>query len=211
MIQHPAGARNTGRRGQSKYVRISWDEALEIIQGEIRRVIDKYGPYAILSQSDGHGETKIVHAPHGCARKLLTLLGGYTLQTRNTDSWEGWYWGAKHVWGMEAVGQMMPSTNTIKDVAENSEMVLFWGADPETTPWGFNGQTASRVCYWYHSWGQVSNFRVRRSRVLLLKLWSGRADLNCRPSEPHSDALNQAALRPVKTPLRTWSNPIILG
>jgi len=114
--------------------------------------------YAILSQSDGHGETKIVHAPHGCARKLLTMLGGYTLQTRNTDSWEGWYWGAKHAWGMEPVGQQSPVTNAIPDIAQNSEMLLFWGCDPETTPWGFDGQTASRVCYWWSELGIKSIF-----------------------------------------------------
>ena len=33
------------------------------------------------------------------------------------------------------------------------EMVLFWGCDPETTPWGFDGQMASRVCYWWTELG----------------------------------------------------------
>jgi molybdopterin guanine dinucleotide-containing S/N-oxide reductase-like protein len=145
---NPDGERHPETRGGSQYVRISWDQALDLIAREIKRVKAQYGPYAILSQSDGHGETKIVHAPHGTSRKLLALLGGYTLQTRNTDSWEGWYWGAKHVWGCEPVGQQMPVNNAIPDVARNAEMVLFWGCDPETTPWGFDGQTASRVCYW---------------------------------------------------------------
>ena len=40
----PAGGRNPQNRGKSGYVRISWDEALDIIVAEIRRVIDKYGP-----------------------------------------------------------------------------------------------------------------------------------------------------------------------
>jgi trimethylamine-N-oxide reductase (cytochrome c) len=35
---------------------------------------------------------------------------------------------------------MTPCDNVLKDVTENSDMVLFWGADPETTPWGFGGQ-----------------------------------------------------------------------
>ena len=149
----PNGDRNVQNRGKSGYVRISWDEALEIIVNEINRVKEKYEPYAILSQSDGHGETKVVHGPHGCARRLLELLGGYTLQTRNTDSWEGWYWGAKHVWGMEPVGQQAPVTNVMFDIARNSEIMLFWGCDPETTPWGFDGQMASRMCYWFTELG----------------------------------------------------------
>ncbi len=153
----PKGDRNVENRGKSRYVRISWDEALQLVVNEIKRVTKNYGPYAILSQSDGHGETKTVHGPHGCARRLLNMLGGYTLQTRNPDSWEGWYWGAKHVWGMEPVGQQAAADgygeSTIPDIAENTELLLFWGCDPETTPWGFDGQMASRLCYWFTELG----------------------------------------------------------
>jgi anaerobic selenocysteine-containing dehydrogenase len=149
----PDGERNVENRGKSKYVRISWDEAAEIVAGELKRIKNKYGPEAVLSQSDGHGEGKNIHISHGCANKLLALMGGYTLQMRNPDSWEGWAWGAKHAWGMEPVGEMDPASNLIPDVAENTGMLLFWGCDPETTPWGFNGQMASRVCYWWTKLG----------------------------------------------------------
>ena len=149
---NPDGERNPQNRGKSKFVRISWEEALELIAKEIKRVTKEYGPYSILAQMDGHGEMKTVHCAHACGTRLLELLGGYTLQTRNPDSWEGWYWGAKHVWGMEPVGQMVPDTNVMPDIAENTKLLLFWGCDPETTPWGFDGQMASRLCYW---WGEI--------------------------------------------------------
>ena len=149
----PDGERNPQNRGQSKYQRISWDEALDIVVGEIKRIQKKYTTNAILYQSDCHGESKVVHAAHGCARKLLRLLGGYTLQSRNPDSWEGWVWGAKHVWGMEPVGQQVPTANVIPDVAENAEMILFWGCDQETTPWGWGGQMPSRLSYWFTELG----------------------------------------------------------
>ena len=150
------GGRNTQNRGKSKYKRISWDEALDIVVGEINRMKQSYGMEAILSQSDGHGETAVIHAAHGCMRRLLRLLGGYTLQTRNTDSWEGWYWGAKHAWGCESLGQMVPVTNVIWDISKNADGILFWGCDPETTPWGFDGQLASRVSYWFTEIGLKS-------------------------------------------------------
>jgi len=149
----PNGERNVANRGESKYVKISWNEALDIVTAEIRRVIETYGPSAILAQADGHGESLIVHGPHGCSVNLLKLLGGYTLQTRNPDSWEGWWWGAKHVWGMEPVGLMSPAHNVIPDVAENTDLLLFWGCDAETTPWGWSGQLSSRLCYWFAELG----------------------------------------------------------
>jgi len=148
----PNGERNPQNRGKSKYQRISWDEATDIIASEIKRIAKKYGPTAILSQSDGHGETKVVHAAHGCNRGLLELLGGYTWQTRNTDSWEGWYWGAKHVWGSEPVGKQNQS-NLVPDIAEHTKMLLFQGCDPETTPWGWGGQTISQLLYWFKELG----------------------------------------------------------
>jgi trimethylamine-N-oxide reductase (cytochrome c) len=154
----PDGERNPQNRGASKYVRISWDEAIEIITGELKRIKAEYGPEAVLSQSDGHGETQVIHTVHGSANKLLSLLGGYTLQMRNMDSWEGWHLGAKHVWGAmdkseEGTGEMAPDGNVIPDIAENSEMLLFWGCDPETTSLGFSGQMASRLCYWFKELG----------------------------------------------------------
>ena len=144
----PNGERNTQNRGKSKFVRISWDEAAQIVADETRRIQQKYGPTAVLVQGDGHGETMTIHGPHGCQTHLLDLMGGYTLQARNADSWEGWYYGAKHVWGQDPVGQGN-QTNLWKDVSENTDMLLFWGSDPETTPWGWNGQQASRLCYFW--------------------------------------------------------------
>jgi trimethylamine-N-oxide reductase (cytochrome c) len=149
----PNGDRNTQNRGKSKYVRISWDEATDIIAAEIKRIIKTYGPLGILAQGDGHGECKTINTPHGHQARLLEMLGGFTQQVRNPDSWEGFYWGSKHVWGQGIVGMMDPSDNVVKDMTEHCELVLFWGCDPETTPWGFVGQFASRLCYFWTQCG----------------------------------------------------------
>jgi anaerobic selenocysteine-containing dehydrogenase len=146
------GGRNTQNRGKSKYVRISWDEALDIIVSEMNRIKETYGPTALLYQCDQHGENKVVQACHGAGRKLLPLWGGYTLQIRQPDSWEGWWWGSKHFWGCEPVGQGKQS-NLLYDVAKNCELLLFWGCDQETTPWGWQGQLPSRLSYWYTELG----------------------------------------------------------
>jgi len=149
----PSGERNTANRGKSKYVRISWDEATDIIAGEIKRVKEKYGMSAILSEADMHGEGKHVAPCHGCMNRLLSIMGGYTVQMRNMDSWEGYAWGSKNVWGCEPVGEVQPSGNVWPDIAENAETLLFWAADPEVTSVGFDGYMASRLSYWLHSLG----------------------------------------------------------
>lgn len=138
---NPNGKRNTQNRGKSKFKRISWEEASSLIAAEVTRIHNKYGPLAILLQADGHGECKLIHAPHGSSTLLFDKMGGFTQQVRNPDSWEGWYWGAKHVWGPGLIGMMAPNDNIVKDITEHSEMVVVWGGDPETTAWGFRGQT----------------------------------------------------------------------
>jgi trimethylamine-N-oxide reductase (cytochrome c) len=144
----PKGERNPQNRGKSKYIRISWDEATQIVADELRRVKAAYGPEAVLCQADMHGEGKNTAPSHGCPNRLLSLMGGYTLQMRNMDSWEGWFWGAKYVWGCEPVGEMAPQSNLYPDIAKNSDLLLFWGCDPETTPLGVVSHLPSRLCYW---------------------------------------------------------------
>ena len=152
----PEGERNAHNRGKSKYVRISWDEAAQIVANELMRIKADYGPEAVLCQADMHGEGKNVAPSHGCPNRLLSLMGGYTLQMRNMDSWEGWFWGAKHVWGCEPVGEMAPQTNLYPDIAKHADLLLFWGCDPETTPLGVVSHMPSRLCYWLSEIGLKS-------------------------------------------------------
>ena len=100
-----------------------------------------------------HGEGKHIAPSHGCMNRLLSLLGGYTVQMRNQDSWEGYSWGSKNVWGGEPVGEMQPSANLWPDIAKNAELLLFWAGDPEVTAVGFDGYMASRLSQWIHSLG----------------------------------------------------------
>ena len=151
----PEGDRHPETRGIAKYKRISWDEATDIIAKEVKRQYDVHGAGSILVQQDGHGETKIVHPCHGAMVKLLELLGGSTLQARQPDSWEGWYWGAKHTWGTEPLGQGYDQ-NLLFDITKNTKMLLYWGCDNETTTWGWGGQMPSRLSYWFSDCGITS-------------------------------------------------------
>ena len=148
----PNGERNPQNRGRSKFKRISWDEATDIIASEIKRIHKTYGPFGILCQGDeiGHCESKNVHRAHGCQKWMLLHMGGYTDQVRNADSAEGWYWGGKHVWGDMAEGMQAPMTNLFKDISENTDMIIYWGGDLETTP---REKDPTRFALWYRELG----------------------------------------------------------
>ena len=153
-----AGGRNTQNRGKSKYVRISWDEATTLIADEIGRIHKEYGPLGVLAHGDGHGETKTVHGAHAVMMDLLELAGGFTQAIRNADSWEGWFWGTKHVWGNGENGLCLPADNLMNDVTQHTDMILHIGADLETTPWGFAGQFPSNVLFYWQELGKKQVF-----------------------------------------------------
>ncbi|MCA9978082.1 MAG: molybdopterin-dependent oxidoreductase, partial [Anaerolineales bacterium] len=143
---------NPQNRGKSKFKRISWDEASSIIASEIRRVRETYGPYAVLAVGeDGHCESKNLHMVGGCHMSLLDKVGGYTRETRTPDSVEGFYWGAKHVWGTGAnmgLAMTAPSENVIKDVADHTNMIVLQAGDWETVQ-NYAGQWWSHVIRFY--------------------------------------------------------------
>ena len=57
-LKHPL--KRTGKRGDGKFERITWDEALETIASELKRVRETYGPAAILLRGGG-GDVSLIH------------------------------------------------------------------------------------------------------------------------------------------------------
>jgi anaerobic selenocysteine-containing dehydrogenase len=48
-ILHPL--KRTGRKGEGRFARVTWDEALDLVAVGLRRVIDEHGPQAVLPYS----------------------------------------------------------------------------------------------------------------------------------------------------------------
>jgi trimethylamine-N-oxide reductase (cytochrome c) len=88
--------RKTENRGKSKYVRITWKEASEIVAKEVRRIREKYGPVAIAAMMSSHQMWGYINASYSAFMRFWSILG-YTEILNNSDSWEGWSWGAEHV------------------------------------------------------------------------------------------------------------------
>ena len=147
--------RNPAQRGKSSYSRISWDRALDIIVGELNRIHEEYGSMEpVLVQADGHGHSGYLQSLHFWGHYLFDMTrqhlgwGWWTQQVRNPDSWEGYYWGAKHVWGFDdTLGE--PYQDAVwDDVLEHAEIVIFSGNDPEATGLGMSGGIALEMPKW---------------------------------------------------------------
>lgn len=149
------GAPNPATRGRSGYSRIGWDRALDIVVGQLRRIRETYGSMEpVLVQADGHGHSGYLQSLHFWGHYLFDMgrehlgWGWWTQQVRNPDSWEGYYWGAKHVWGFDDTLGEPPQDAVWDDVLEHAEMVIFSGNDPEATGLGMSGSTAVAMPRW---------------------------------------------------------------
>lgn len=101
-------------RGQDEWVKISWDEALEIVASEIKRIQGKYGNRAIFSSNPGD------------VGRTLSLAGGY-VSAWGTSSWGSWRWGPEK-FGM-AEGFFDQSINDRIDL-RNSQLIVIVGGNP---------------------------------------------------------------------------------
>jgi len=116
----------TGERGEGKFQRISWDEALDKVASELVRVREDYGNPAIFLMTVG-GSSGILHGWRAGAR-LLHMFGGCT-----------WVWG--NVSNMAAVfagfftyGTYL--TGNTRDDHLNSRLIIMWGWNPVDTFFG---------------------------------------------------------------------------
>ena len=131
----PKGERNCRNRGVSGYEPIGWDEALDIVADEIIRLHREVGPAAMLTTPSSHHMYGNVGYRHSTYFRFMNLLG-YTYGEHNPDSWEGWHWGAMHMWGYSHRLGLPEQYDLLEDALKNTEMIVFWSADPEATTGG---------------------------------------------------------------------------
>ncbi|MFL2781628.1 MAG: molybdopterin-dependent oxidoreductase [Rhodospirillales bacterium] len=128
----PNGNRNQQNRGISGYERISWDEALDIVESEIKRMNRSYGPGAILAARSSHHTWGNVGYYISAYQKFTNIIGATTTML-NPDSWEGWYWGAMHHYGHSMRNGAAEIYGQVEDCLQEAEMIVFWSSDPEVT------------------------------------------------------------------------------
>lgn len=143
----PKGDRNTQNRGKSGYVRISWDEALDIVSSEIKRMKKEHGPGAIYFTNIAHNQWGNLNYLFSAAQRFSNLIG-VTRMVITPISWEGWYWGAEHHAGNAARVGLPGSYGTVEDLLKEAELIVFWSSDPESTSGVYAGGEGTQRRLW---------------------------------------------------------------
>lgn len=148
----PKGDRHAETRGKSGYERISWDEALDTVANEMKRVRTTYGPAAITAMTSSHVKWGLLTYKMGGFGRFFGKLG-YTAVFDNPDSWEGWLWGAAHAWGFQWRLGACEQFNLLEDALKNTELIVFWSSDPDTTHASYQAQESAIWRCWIRELG----------------------------------------------------------
>lgn len=119
------GGGNKELRGKDEWVRISWDEALDIMASELKRIKDKYGNASIFAPSGG--SDSLVAVP-----RLLGAYGGY-MERWGSVSWGTWPTVYTKVTGLPNNGA---SSGNDRFRLRESKLIILWGANPASSSQG---------------------------------------------------------------------------
>jgi len=113
--------KRTGARGEGRFKRISWDEAVEGVAAELQRIKQRYGNKAILYIAYSGNTGTFLHSQLSMFR-LLTMFGGFMP-----------CWGSASFWGSlfssETTYGTLQAGHTSDDIL-NARLILMWGWNP---------------------------------------------------------------------------------
>jgi trimethylamine-N-oxide reductase (cytochrome c) len=153
----PRGDRHPENRGKSGYERISWEEALTIVAGEMERLRSLHGPAAIGALDQDHHNWGIVGYRFGPYFRFFNTIG-FTEVLHNPDSWEGWHWGAPHVYGYWWQLGVSEQFDLLEDTMLHADNIVYWSIDPDFVRAAYNGMESAIWFQWMKAAGKQQIF-----------------------------------------------------
>jgi len=152
----PGGTGSYDNRGLAEFIRISWDEALELVTKEMQRLKETYGNSAITYQYGSHKTWGTLHGigtEGALLSKFFDALGGFTQYVMGTMSWAGWVSGAAFVYGFWWARGTSDGTDTLMDTLQNSRMVVYWSLDSTKSARMYIGHESELWRHWVRDAG----------------------------------------------------------
>ncbi|HZN29557.1 MAG TPA: molybdopterin-dependent oxidoreductase, partial [Xanthobacteraceae bacterium] len=112
------------RTGADRYHEVSWDEALDAVAGEIKRVRDKFGATAIFGGSYGWSSAGRLHHARSLLRRFLFLGGGCVDQVANYSFGTAMYLLPR------VIGTFQPVTGQVTDwssIIKHTRLIIAFG------------------------------------------------------------------------------------
>ncbi|MEN8167671.1 MAG: molybdopterin-dependent oxidoreductase [Pseudomonadota bacterium] len=122
-----------GERGEGKFKRVSWDEALDFVAKKMVHLKDTYGPTALLDQSYAGASYGVLHKSdqiEGLLGRFLGMFGSRT-SSWSVPSYQGTTFSSRMTFGTIEDGNE-------DDAFAHSKLMIMWGWNPAYTFHGGN-------------------------------------------------------------------------
>ena len=122
-----------GERGEGRFKRVSWDEALDRVAGKMVELKRKYGPTAICDQSYAGASYGVLHKSDQIEGLLGRFLGMFGCRTSSwsVPSYQGTTFSSRMTFGTIEDGNE-------DDAFAHSKLIVMWGWNPAYTFHGGN-------------------------------------------------------------------------
>lgn len=124
-LRHPL--RRIGGRGEGRWERIGWDEALDSLAERLRAIAERHGARS-LAFFAGSGAAGVL--TKGAAQRFAAAIGGTAHRAGGVDY--GVPKGLEYMFGVPASTYFRPGGHEFAD-AVNSRMILLWGGNGADT------------------------------------------------------------------------------
>jgi trimethylamine-N-oxide reductase (cytochrome c) len=116
-------------RGTGDFVRVSWDQAIDLVAKELTRVEKTYGPAATFAGSYGWMSPGRLHNCQSLLRRMMNLKGNFVNASGDYST------GAAQIIMPHVLGtlEVYEQQTTWPIVVDKTELMVFWGADPVKT------------------------------------------------------------------------------
>ena len=130
-LLYPMG--RVGKRGEGKFKRISWDEALDYVARKMIEIKQEYGPTALLDQSYAGASWGVLHKSDQIAGLLARFLGIFGCRTTSwsVPSYQGTTFSSETTFGTIEDGNE-------DDTFAHCKLIIMWGWNPAYTFHGGN-------------------------------------------------------------------------
>lgn len=125
-LKHGPGGAREGR-GADRYVPITWERALELVAGELRRVIETHGNQSIYAGSYGWGSVGRFHHAQSQLKRFLVRIGGFTGSRESYSTAAGTVLATRVLGSAQAIAG--PGTSW-QSMVENADLVVAFGGLP---------------------------------------------------------------------------------
>ena len=149
---------DTSKRGDNRFIRVTWDEALDLFHEELERVQKTYGPWALHAGQSGWRQTGQLHSASNHMQRAVAMHGNFIKKVGDYST------GA----GQTILPYVLGSTEVYaqgtswSEILGNSKLIVLWANDPvKNLQVGWNCETHESYQYLHELKQKIAAGEIR--------------------------------------------------